>query len=44
MLREVMVKIWLEKIDTQKGVTVETLLDGRIIELLGIDQPLNQLC
>jgi len=27
-LREVMVKIGLERIDTQKGVTVEALLDS----------------
>jgi len=28
MLREVMVKIELERINTQKGVTVEVLLDS----------------
>jgi len=28
MLREVIVKIELERIDTQKGVTVEILLDN----------------
>jgi len=31
MLREVTVKIGLERIDTQKGVTVEALLDSGVI-------------
>jgi len=34
MLREVMVKIGLERIDTQEGVTVETLLDSGITGLV----------
>ena len=34
MLREVMVKIGLEKIDTQEGVTVEVLLDSRVTGLV----------
>ena len=34
MLREVTVKIRLERIDTQKGVTVEVLLDSSVIELV----------
>jgi len=34
MLREVMVKIGLEIINTQKGVIVETLLDSKVIELV----------
>ena len=34
ILREVMVKIGLERIDTQKGVTVEILLDSGIIGLV----------
>jgi len=34
MLREVMVKIGLERIDTQEGVTVETLLDSSITGLV----------
>ena len=34
MLREVMVKIGLERIDTQEGVTVEILLDSRAMELV----------
>jgi len=34
MLREVMVKIKLERIDTQKGITVEALLDSKAIGLL----------
>jgi len=34
MLREVTVKIGLERIDTQKGVLVESLLNNRIIELV----------
>jgi len=34
MLREVMVKIGLEKIDIQEGVTVEVLLDSRATELV----------
>jgi len=31
MLREVTVKIGLERIDTQKGVTVKALLDSGVI-------------
>jgi len=34
MLREVTVKIGLEKIDIQKRVTVKALLDSRAIELV----------
>ena len=34
MLREVTVKIGLEKIDTQEGVTVEALLDSDVIGLV----------
>ena len=34
MLREVIVKIGLERIDTQEGVTVKALLDNRAIELV----------
>ena len=34
ILREVMVKIGLERIDTQKGVTVEISLDSGIIGLV----------
>ena len=34
MLREVMMKIGLERIDTQEGVTVEILLDSRAMELV----------
>ena len=34
MLREVVVKIGLERIDTQEGITVETLLDSRVIVLV----------
>ena len=34
MLREVMVKIRLESIDTQKEVTVEALLDSGATELV----------
>ena len=34
MLREVTVKIRLERIDTQKGVTVEVLLYSSVIELV----------
>jgi len=34
MLRKVMVKIGLERIDTQEEVTVEILLDSRAIELV----------
>jgi len=34
MLREVTVKIRLEKINTQEGVMVEALLDSRAIELV----------
>ena len=33
-LREVTVKIELERIDTQEGVTVETLLDSGATELV----------
>jgi len=33
-LREVMVKIELERIDTQEGVTVEALLDSRATGLV----------
>jgi len=34
LLREVMVKIGLERIDTQEGITVEVLLDSGITELV----------
>jgi len=34
MLREVMVKIGLERIDIQKGITVEVLLDSGTIRLV----------
>ena len=34
LLREVTVKIGLERIDTQKGVTVEVLLDSRVTGLV----------
>ena len=34
MLREVMMKIGLERIDTQEGVTVEILLDSGAMELV----------
>ena len=34
MLREVTVKIRLERIDTQEGITVEMLLDSSVIELV----------
>ena len=34
MLREVIVKIGLERIDTQEGVTVEVLLDSGATELV----------
>jgi len=34
MLREVTVKIGLERIDTQKGVTVKALLDSRAMRLV----------
>ena len=34
MLREVTVKIGLERIDTQKGVTVKALLDSRVMRLV----------
>jgi len=34
MLREVTVKIGLERIDIQEGVTVEALLDSRAVELV----------
>jgi len=34
MLREVMVKIRLERVDTQEGITVEVLLDSGAIGLV----------
>jgi len=34
MLREVTVKIRLERIDTQEGIMVEALLDNKTIELV----------
>ena len=34
MLRKVIVKIELQRIDTQEGVTVEVLLDSSVIELV----------
>ena len=34
LLREVVVKIGLERIDTQEGITVEALLDSRITVLV----------
>jgi len=34
LLREVTVKIGLERIDTQKGMTVEALLNSRAMELV----------
>ena len=34
MLREVTVKIGLERIDTQEGVIVEALLESRIMKLV----------
>ena len=34
LLREVTVKIGLERIDTQEGITVEALLDSRAMELV----------
>jgi len=34
MLRSVTVKIGLERIDTQEGVTVKALLDGRVTRLV----------
>ena len=34
LLREVTVKIGLERIDTQEGVTVEVLLDSRVTGLV----------
>jgi len=34
MLREVTVKIGLERIDMQEGITVEALLDNRATELV----------
>ena len=34
MLREVMVKIGLERINTQEGITVEALLDSGAMELV----------
>ena len=38
MLRKVMVKIGLERIDTQEEIMVEVLLDSRAIELVIICQ------
>jgi len=34
MLREVMVKISLERINIEEGVTMEILLDNRVTELI----------
>ena len=34
IFREVVVKIGLERIDTQKGITIETLLNNRATELV----------
>jgi len=34
MLREVIVKIGFERIDTQEGVTVEVLLDSSVMRLV----------
>ena len=34
LLREITVKIGLERIDIQKGIMVEVLLDSRAIELI----------
>jgi len=34
LLREVMVKIGLERINTQEGITVETLLDSEVTRLV----------
>ena len=34
MLREITVKISLERINTQKGMTVKALLDSNVIELV----------
>jgi len=34
MLREITVKISLERINTQKGMTVKVLLDSKVIELV----------
>ena len=34
ILRVMIVKIEMERIDTQEGVTVEALLDSRVIELV----------
>jgi len=34
ILREVIIKIGLERIDTQEGVTVEALLDSRAMRLV----------
>ena len=34
LLREVIVKIGLERINIQEGITVETLLDSSAIELV----------
>jgi len=34
MLREVIVKIGLERIDTQEGVTVEALLNSSVMKLI----------
>ena len=33
-LREIMIKIGLEKLDTQEGITVEALLDSGATELV----------
>ena len=33
-LKEIIVKIGLERVDTQKGITVEALLDSRVTELV----------
>jgi len=46
LLREVTVKIRLERIDTQERITVEALLDSGTtgLVMLGTDQLLNQLC
>ena len=33
-MREITVKIGLERIDTQKGITVEALLDSRVTEVV----------
>ena len=34
ILRKVMVKIGLERVDTQEGITVEALLDSKATELV----------